>query len=115
MASVETLEAEATVTTFTMLISKVRVWFVSLRERRNEAASPPRIECPLASKTNNPCTCAAVNYGTVKVPLDRLFGSWTNEWPRAKDGAVAAGLKEYTQISVPVLMLAAATALAPSV
>jgi sterol desaturase/sphingolipid hydroxylase (fatty acid hydroxylase superfamily) len=55
-----------------------------------------------------------VNYGTVKVPLDRLFGCWTNEWPRSKSGALAAGLKEYAQISVPALMLAAATALAPA-
>ena len=42
-----------------------------------------------------------VNYGTVKVPLDRLFGSWTADWPRSKSGAAAAGLKEYVQISVP--------------
>ena len=55
-----------------------------------------------------------VNYGTVKVPLDRLFGSWTADWPRSKSGAAAAGLKEYVQISVPAIMLAAASALSPT-
>ena len=56
-----------------------------------------------------------VNYGTVKVPLDRLFGNWVNDWPRTKAGAIPplAGLKELAQISVPMLMLGAAVGLAP--
>jgi hypothetical protein len=55
----------------------------------------------------------------VKVPLDRLFGSWAAAWPRPKPGkedevsaAAGAGLKEIGQICVPLLMLAGAKALA---
>jgi sterol desaturase/sphingolipid hydroxylase (fatty acid hydroxylase superfamily) len=57
-----------------------------------------------------------VNYGTVKVPLDRVFGSWANDWPRKKPGAVPppAGAKEFMQISVPLVMLAAAKGMAAS-
>ena len=57
-----------------------------------------------------------VNYGTVKVPLDRFAGSQVADWPRSKEGAVPGppGLKEMAQVSVPLLMLAAVQGLAPA-
>ena len=56
-----------------------------------------------------------VNYGTVKVPLDRLFGSNVLDWPKTKIGALPPpmGLREMTQISVPLLMIATARGIAP--
>ena len=55
-----------------------------------------------------------VNYGTVKVPLDRVLGTWVNDWPRKKAGSEPPppGMKEWTQISVPLLMLATAQGMA---
>lgn len=55
-----------------------------------------------------------VNYGTVKVPLDRVLGTWANGWPRKKEGSQPPppGVKEWAMISVPLLMLATAQGMA---
>ena len=83
-----------------------------------------------------------VNYGTVKVPLDRyvasifvcpssnqsnsslalnfparrLFGTNVVDWPRSKPGALPGptGVKEMLQVSSPLVMLAVAHAIAPA-